>query len=186
MKSKKKLLRISILTTLIIIFIWWIVTALNVVPQILLPSPQRVIRAFFNLISFGYNGISLERHYLITIGRLFVAVIIAIIVGIPAGLLSGYVEKFGAVIDPIIQFIRPIPPLAYYTLLILWFGIGEFSKVTLLFFAALPPIYIASYDAVHRINREYIQSAASLGATKKTIIFQDYFTSINARHIYWS
>lgn len=170
--NKKKNIIIGSITTLVILLAWWLATKFKLAPEILLPSPTDVVQSFFNLISFGYNGVSLGQHYLITLGRVFIAVFFAIIIGIPAGLISGYFENISAVVDPIIQFIRPIPPLAYYTLLILWFGIGEVSKVSLLFLAALPPIYLASYDAVHRINHEYLQSASSLGANNKQLFFK--------------
>lgn len=170
--SKRRLLLISITSTIIILTAWWGLTAIQIVPAVLLPSPERVLHSFFDLLNFGYNGISLWSHYVTTVSRLFIAVILAVLLGVPVGLLSGYSAKLGAVIDPIIQFIRPIPPLAYYTLLILWFGIGEVSKITLLFLAALPPIYIAAYDAVHRVNEEYIQSAASLGASQQQIFLK--------------
>lgn len=163
--QKKRRLRsfnISLATTAVIIILWSTVTSLKLISPVLLPSPLRVGQTFINLCLVGYNGTLLYQHYLITLGRLLVAVVLAIVIGIPLGLLSGYVPTVKAVVDPIVQFIRPIPPLAYYTLLILWLGIGETSKVTLLFLAALPPIYLACFDAVVKINREYIRGASSL------------------------
>src|SRR5699024_3883 len=69
----------------------------------------------------------------------------------------------------LIQFYRPIPPLAYYTLLILWFGIGESSKIILLYLAAFAPIYLAGVEGVHNLNPDYQLSAQSLGASKSQI-----------------
>lgn len=176
--QKKRRLRsfnISLMTSVIIIILWGVVTAFKLISPVLLTSPARVMQTFLNLCTVGYNGTLLYQHYLITLGRLLIAVILAIVIGIPLGLLSGYVPTIKAVVDPIVQFIRPIPPLAYYTLLILWLGIGETSKVTLLFLAALPPIYLACFDAVVKINREYIRGAYSLGADHRQIFFHVVF-----------
>lgn len=158
-----------LLVLLIVLGLWFAVTAGHLIPAILLPSPYQVWRAFINLLRFGYNGLSFWQHYGITIGRLIIAVVFAIVLGIPLGLICGYQPKVGAIIDPMIQFVRPIPPLAYYTLLILWLGIGENSKILLLFLAALPPIYLAAYDAVHGVNLEFQHNAASLGANRRQI-----------------
>ncbi|MFD1317906.1 ABC transporter permease [Loigolactobacillus zhaoyuanensis] len=146
--------------------IWTLVTGLDLLPEVLLPSLGKIGNTFVKLWHFGYGGVALYTHYLITMQRLLIAVLCAIVLGIPLGLMSGYVPLIKAIVDPLIQFIRPIPPLAYYTLLILWLGIGETSKITLLFLAALPPIYIACFDSVTRIDLEYLQSASSLGASR--------------------
>lgn len=186
--GKLKYWLISMITLGLLLLIWQLVTKLGVLPEVLLPSLGKIGQTAVGLGRFGYGGAALYYHYLITMQRLVIAVFFAIILGIPLGLLSGYVPVIRAIIDPVIQFIRPLPPLAYYTLLILWLGIGETSKVTLLFLAALPPIYIACFDAVLRIDHEYIQSAASLGAKRgqifRYIIFPatipDIFTGLRS------
>jgi len=77
-----------------------------------------------------------------------------------------------AIIDSIVEFYRPLPPLAYYTILILWFGIGDLSKEVLLFLAAFAPIYIVCVSAVRGINQDYILSARSLGADQTNVFFK--------------
>lgn len=174
---KLKSLSISLTTTVIIIVAWALLTSFHIISPVMLPSPARVFKTFLNLCSLGYNGIPLYQHYLITLGRLLVAVGLAIMVGILVRLLSGYAPTIRAVVDPLIQFIRPIPPLAYYTLLILWLGIGEPSKITLLFLAALPPIYLSCFDAVIKIDEELVRSASSLGASRRQVFFHIIFPS---------
>ena len=158
-----------------ILGLWWCITSSHLVSSVLLPAPTDVWIAMLNLFRFGYNGTPFWQHYLLTLTRVGVAVSSAIIVGIPLGLFSSYNTTIGSLIDPIIQFLRPIPPLAYYTLLILWLGIGEASKVLLLFLSALPPIYLAAYDAVSGINIEYRNNAASLGANYWQIFLRVIF-----------
>ncbi|CAJ1229540.1 taurine ABC transporter permease [Levilactobacillus zymae] len=187
-KRPTKYRRLSLGVLLLILALWFGATAAHLVSGILLPSPQRVVTTFISLCQHGYNGVSLGTHYLVTMLRLIIAVVAAILIGVPLGLVSGYLLRVKAIVDPIIQFIRPIPPLAYYTLLILWLGIGESSKISLLFLAAIPPIYIACFDAVKKVNVEYLQSAASLGANAKQrfwhIVFPaaapDIFTGVRS------
>ena len=159
----------------VILSLWWLATQLHLVSPVLLPSPGQVWLAAVNLLQFGYNGTPFWEHYLLTLRRVTVAVVLAVMSGTPLGLLSAYHVKTGQFIDPIIQFLRPIPPLAYYTLLILWLGIGESSKILLLFLAALPPIYLAAYDAVSSINLDYRHNAASLGANSRQIFTRIVF-----------
>ena len=101
----------------------------------------------------------MSRHLIDSFRRLFIAVGAAGLLAVPIGLLSGYLPKVRAVIDSLVQFYRPIPPLAYYALLIMWLGIEDESKITLLFLAA-SPIYIAGASAVASINKDYILSGS--------------------------
>lgn len=107
--------------------------------------------------------------------RLLFAYVLAVATAIPLGLLSGYFPKIHAVLEPIINFYRPLPPLAYYTLLILWMGIGDVSKIFLLYLASFAPIYIACSSSVVKIEPNYLHNAITLGASKtqvfRTVIF---------------
>ena len=166
----EKILTLS--TWVVILGAWYIVTKLELFSPTLLPPPFEVITAFIKLLKDGYNGIALWVHLGASFRRLFIALGLAIITAIPIGLLSGYVSKVKAVVDSVVEFYRPLPPLAYYTLLILWFGIDDKSKIILLFLAAFAPIYIACISAVRKINQDYILSAKSLGASQKKIFFK--------------
>ncbi|HEY4538121.1 MAG TPA: ABC transporter permease [Erysipelothrix sp.] len=168
-KSKDNHKLISVITWLVIIGFWYISTNTNLISSQLLPSPQKVFQAFINIVKNGYNATPFINHLGISFYRLFVAVILALITAIPLGLLSGYFPKFRAVIDSLVSFYRPLPPLAYYMLLILWLGIDEESKIMLLFLASFAPIYIACASAVGRVDQSYILSAESMGATKRQV-----------------
>lgn len=178
MKSRKKhYWGITVATWLILLILWQFVTAFKITPEILLPSPEKVISTFVSLSKYGYNGIPLWYHFCITMARLLSAVLLAIITAIPLGLISGRIKVIYSMFDSIIQFIRPIPPLAYYTILILWVGIGETSKVVLLYLAAFAPIYLACISGVQKVNDDYIKSAESLGATSTQVFFHVIFPS---------
>lgn len=163
---------LTILTWLIIFMTWHFITKLEIFSKTLVPSPYRVWTTFLYILENGYNKISLWAHLGASFQRLFIALALAIITAIPIGLLSGYFIKIKAVVDSVVEFYRPLPPLAYYTLLILWFGIDNTSKIILLYLAGFAPIYIACVSAVKKINKDYILSAKSLGANELNIFFK--------------
>lgn len=171
-KDKKVNQLISMGTWILILLAWYFFTSVKGSGSFMFPSPQEVLAAFLTILKEGYNGIRLSRHLIDSFRRLFIAVGAAAVTAVPLGLLSGYLPKVRAVIDSIVQFYRPIPPLAYYALLIMWLGIEDESKISLLFLAAFAPIYIACAAAVTAINEDYILSAASLGASQKDIFFK--------------
>ena len=140
----------------------------------LMSSPKMVIIALFNLLRNGYNGVPFWHHFGMSMYRLFLALFLAVIIGVPLGLLSGYYEPFRSMVEPFINFYKPLPPLSYYVLIIMWLGIDEKSKVMLLFLAAFAPIYISVSSSVINVREDYILSAKSLGANNwnvfKTVI----------------
>ncbi|WP_203626658.1 ABC transporter permease subunit [Lacticaseibacillus mingshuiensis] len=168
MSHKRSEIRITGAVWLCLLVLWILVTNTGLVSSILIPSPQAVWQTFVGVLIHGYNGIPFWQHLGITLWRLFAALLLAILTAVPIGLGSGVSPKIYAAVDSLIQFYRPIPPLAYYTLLILWFGIGEGSKILLLYLAAFAPIYLACVEGVHHLNNEYLLSARSLGAGKWT------------------
>ena len=86
----------------------------------------------------------------------------------------GLSTRVKALLNPMIEFYRPLPPLGLYTLLVMWLGIGETSKLSLLFLAGLPGIVISTIQAVTTIDRIYIRAAQSLGASRRDLLFEVY------------
>ena len=84
---------------------------------------------------------------------------------------QGFSSKIKAFVEPFIEFYRPLPPLAYYTLLTLALGIGNSSKIALLFLACFAPIYVACVSAVARIKEDYINAAYTVGATRMQVFW---------------
>jgi taurine transport system permease protein len=162
---------ITVGTVAAIMVLWYVVTALGLVSPMLLPSPLAVWTAFVEIFFNGYKSYSLLQHIGTSLWRLLSAFGLAIIVAIPLGLLSGYNTKIKAALDPIINFYRPLPPLAYYTLLVMGLGIGDASKVALLFLAAFAPIYVNCVSAVAKVNTDFINSAKTVGASQTQVFF---------------
>lgn len=174
MKKKKNTsnIHITIATWVIVVGLWYAVTEFKIVNSVMLPSPVKVIETFARLLTEGYNKQSFAEHLGISLFRLLSATTAALFTAIPLGLFSGYFGKFRAAVDSFIQFYRPLPPLAYYTLLIMWMGIGEGSKIMLLYLAAFAPIYLACLSAVGSVKSIYILHARSMGASERQIFFK--------------
>ncbi|HHX59532.1 MAG TPA: ABC transporter permease subunit [Epulopiscium sp.] len=166
---------LSIGTVGAILIIWFTVTSLNLVDSKLVPHPVAVVKALVEIIKNGYRNYTLLEHLFASLGRLLVALLMAILAGVPLGLYSGYNTKVKALLNPIIEFYRPLPPLAYYTILILWLGIDNSSKIVLLFLASFAPIYIACVSAVTKVKEDYMKSAYVVGANKKQVFFHVIF-----------
>ena len=118
----------------------------------------------------GEYGYYLWQHLLATLQRIGIGLIFAILVGIPLGLLMASFRWFNTATEPYINFLRSLPPLGYIGLLIVWFGIGNTSKIWLLFLAAFPPITIATIAGVRGIKEDQIHAAQTLGASGPQVV----------------
>jgi len=157
----------GIVVVLCILVLWFAVSALGIVDDEFLPAPDEVWDALVAISVYGYKSDTLVGHLVASLGRLFVALVIAIATAVPLGLLSGLNKHVRSALSPVIEFYRPLPPLAYYTLLVLWLGIGDASKITLLFLACFAPIYIACASAILKIPANYTTAARTLGANAR-------------------
>lgn len=145
--------------------LWFVVTSFNWVNPLFLPTPGAVWTAFVEILRDGYKGTPLIFHILQSMYRLGIALLFAILTAVPLGMLCGLSSKVRAAFDPWIEFYRPLPPLAYYTLLVIWLGIENPSKIALLFLAAFAPLFIAVVAGVQRIPLDRLNGARSLGAS---------------------
>jgi taurine transport system permease protein len=143
---------------------WELITLLRLVPSDLLPGPGVVAATFVDILRNGYRDTTLLQDIFATLYRCGAGFLLACAVGIPLGLLMGYREKVRSAIDPLVQFMRPLPPLSYLILLILWLGIGNASKIALLFLASFPIIVSSATAGVRSVREQKLQAARSLGA----------------------
>lgn len=135
-----------------------------------LPSPEKVVARFFEISREGYQNFSLWEHLGWSLTRVIVGFILGALVGIPLGYAMGLSGWFRGWFDPIVEFMRPVPPLALIPLVIIWFGIWETGKIVLLFLAALWIMTIAARAGVSGVNISKIHAAYSLGASKAQIM----------------
>ncbi len=174
----------SIVTLVALIVAWWVTTVGGVIDPIFWPplegglypwdNPNRarpgVVDRFIGLLSEGYRNISLWEHVGTSVKRVLLGVFFGAAVGIPLGFAMGLNSAARGLFDPIVEFVRPIPPLALIPLVILWLGIDEVAKVFLLFLAALFIMLIAARAGVSSVQISKVHAAYSLGATKPQVL----------------
>ena len=134
------------------------------VRDLFLPAPALVWSGFLDLIANGYAGRPLWLHVAYSLMRLLAGFGSGAIFGTALGLAMGYNRTIDALCNPYVEFLRPLPQLAYLVLLIAWFGIGETPKIVLLFLTAFPVAAVAARDGVRNTPLVRIQAARSLGA----------------------
>ena len=161
---------ISIATITLIGLAWWLVTEVGWVKPLFLPSPGRVVETLGVLVTTGFAESTLWEHTVASLARVFAAFGAAVALAIPTGLAMSIHDPTRAVLDPLIEFYRPLPPLAYLPLVIIWLGIGEVAKIVLIFLAVFAPIVLNTRAGVQSVPREQILAAASLGATRWQLV----------------
>ncbi|WP_162491700.1 taurine ABC transporter permease TauC [Pseudomonas caricapapayae] len=161
---------ISVLTLAALLTLWWAVTAAGWIEPLFLPSPADVLSKGWLLATKGYMDSTLWQHLHASLQRIGLALGAAIVTAIPVGIAIGHNRVARGIFDPLIEFYRPIPPLAYLPLIVIWFGIGEFSKVLLIYLAIFAPIAIATATGVRTVDPAKVRAAQSLGATRWQLI----------------
>lgn len=156
-------------TVAAILLLWWVVTALGLVKPFILPSPGDLIMELRALVAQGYAQKPLSEHVFSSLARTFTGLGLGLAVGIPLGLLMGANGTLFAILSPIFSFMRPIPPIAFIPLMILYFGIGEFSKVFLIFMAALWYVVLNASAGVRAVPQDLLRAAQNLGLTQAQI-----------------
>ncbi len=157
------------------LFTWFALTGFGfgtgsaLVSPVFLPSPGAVVERFVILSTTGYQGSSLLHHVAISMMRFGIAFAFCVVVGVGVGLLMGMSLTARALLDPPIEVTRPIPKLALLPLFIIWFGIGELSKVLVIISALFPLMSISAMQAVRGVSLRKIQAAYSLGASRWTV-----------------
>lgn len=177
-RPSSRVLAIQAASLLVFAGLWYAVTAADLVRPLYVPSPQAVYEAFVQANSLhpiaegsermvrGEQNYYLWEHLLASLQRILLGVGAAIAFGIPLGLLMA-TTWLGTVLEPYLSFVRSLPPLAYIGLLIVWFGIGDTSKVWLLFLAAFPPITMATISGIRGVREDMVNAVLTLGASRR-------------------
>ena len=174
----------SIVTLVVLVLAWWLATVGGIADPIFWPplegslypwdNPNRakpgVVDRFISLVVEGYRNISLWEHVGTSVKRVLLGVFFGALVGIPLGFAMGLNSVARGLFDPIVEFVRPIPPLALIPLVILWLGIDEVAKTFLLFLAALFIMVIAARAGVSSVQISKVHAAYSLGASKLQVL----------------
>ncbi|TWR95269.1 ABC transporter permease subunit [Pseudomonas saxonica] len=164
--GKQSTARITLFTGLLLMLGWWYATEVGLTSSLFLPSPGQVLTLAREIVVDGYANATLWEHLAASLTRILSAGAIAISIGIPLGLLMGLNRWAKGIFDAPIEFYWPLPPLAYLPLMIIWLGIGETSKITLLTLAMLAPIILSAQAGVRALPMERVNAALSLGASR--------------------
>ncbi|CAG9187681.1 ABC transporter permease subunit [Cupriavidus pinatubonensis] len=163
--------RIATVTVGTLLGLWWIASHLQWLPPLFLPTPEAIIRAFIDAWNGNVQGgLPLLDHFHASLVRVFGAFALAVLTAVPIGVLMGVSRVARGVFDPPIEFYRPLPPLAYLPLIVIWFGIDETSKILLIYLACFAPLAMSARAGVRSVTIEQINAAYSMGATPWQVI----------------
>ncbi len=154
------------------IVIWSALSASGLVRAEFLPSPAKLVDAFMAMLRDGYGGSPMLKHVGMSLFRAISGFLAAVLLGVPFGILVGRNEILGAVVAPIIGFLRPIPPIAFVTLFVFYFGIGESSKIGLIFMAAFWYVVLNCADGVRSVPQLLIRAGQSMGLNARQLFFR--------------
>jgi len=156
---------VSAATISAVLILWWAATASERIDPLFLPSPAAVAAKFIEAARDGYADATLWQHLAASLGRVFAALAAAVVIGVPVGLAIGASPVGRGIFDPLVEALRPIPPLAYLPLVVIWLGIGETSKVVVIGIAMFAPIVIATASGVANVATNRLDAARAFGAT---------------------
>jgi ABC-type nitrate/sulfonate/bicarbonate transport system permease component len=152
---------------------WQGLSALAVIPGYLLPSPVNILLGLRDLSTVGMPpGHLLWYHILYSLYRVALGFIVAALLAIPLGLLMGWSERLRRLTGPLLEVIRPIPPLAWIPIAILWFGIGIKSAAFIIFLGAFFPILLNTISGVVSIDPVLLEAAQTLNAKEKDVFLK--------------
>ncbi len=167
-REKLKYLLLSFAGGLAFVIVWQIIYSLNIVPSFFLPSPASVLTSIVTLFAQG----NLLGDIGASLFRIVIGFTLSVFIALPLGMLFGISRKSESAIEPIIGFVRYVPPSAFIPLIIIWCGIGEMGKITLILLAVAPYLTLLIADTVHSTRKELVEAALTLGATKSDIVWK--------------
>jgi ABC-type nitrate/sulfonate/bicarbonate transport system permease component len=150
--------------------LWYAAALLNahvvkVFNPLLLPAPHTVLLAGIEMVRSG----ELQRDILASLSRVVQGFLLAAIIGVAVGTAVGRSRRLEYLVEPTIELLRPIPPLAFLPMMVLWFGIGEASKIFFIAYAAFFPIFTTTLEGIKYVDPLLLRAAASLGASRRDL-----------------
>lgn len=170
MNLMKKLMNFAI-GMAILVFLWQVVIWIGGYQEALLPSPLSVGKAIIDLIVDGIIFVHLQ----VSLGRFAAGYLLAVIPAILLGMFLGRVPKVWQLVDPIVQVLRPVAPVAWSPFIVLWFGIGSMPAIAIIFIAAFFPVLLSTVAGVKKINPSYLKIAENLEIRKWELMYKFIF-----------
>lgn len=173
MKSKKANLKqqsiiMAVLAVIAFLLVWEVVSRFTSA-KMFLPPASKILYEFMKSFAVPIGKYTMPMHIAVSLYRVGVAFIIATIAGIALGVTMGYSKTVEAIFKPIFEFVRPIPPLAWIPMSILWFGLGDQSKFFIIFLGCFTFITVNTYDGTKNVDPILIGAARMLGASERQV-----------------
>ncbi len=153
---------------IVILVLWKLLLILHVVEPVALPSPEAVAASFYKLISNG----QIFKHIGISITRVMEGYLLAVVLGVILGIMVGLSQTLNRVTDFTLQILKPIPPIAWIPLAIIWFGIGETSKIFLIFLGGFFPVFLNVTAGIRQTDHKLVEVSNVLEASRYRFIFR--------------
>jgi len=150
----------------LIVGAWWAIVI--VTHSVVFPTPWQVVTGTVELIRDG----TLWQHIGASLFRVGTGFGLAVIVAVPLGLWMGWVKGAYLTLNPLFQMLRPISPIAWIPIAILWFGVGDMSPIFLIFISSVFPMVVQTVAGVHTIEKRYLRAAANFGVSRSTLFRQ--------------
>jgi NitT/TauT family transport system permease protein len=168
MKSTKNVVP-SLIVLAAVVALWWIAVVLT--KSVIFPTPWQVVTGTLELAEDG----TLWEHIGASLFRVGAGFGIAVLFAIPLGLWMGWVRGAFITLNPLFQILRPISPIAWIPIAILWFGVGNASPIYLIFIASVFPMIVQTTVGVHTIEKRYLRAADNFGVTRRKLFLQVVF-----------
>lgn len=157
-----------VIAFLLLIIIWQLGVIIGGYNAALFPPPLKVGEA---LLSMVQNG-TVFTHIQISLFRFFTGYLIAVVIAVILGLILGRLPKIWSVIDPIVQVLRPVSPIAWSPFIVLWFGIGNMPAIVIIFIAAFFPVLLSTVSSVRKVDKTYLRVAANFEMSQRELLFK--------------
>lgn len=171
--SKKVLYALLSVSSLALFVVLWVVLANK--EGSMLPTPGETLSRFLDIMRSPISKATLPTHVWVSLRRVLIAFVFAVVLGITLGVALGWSVKFNAFIGPLFEMVRPIPPIAWIPMIIIWFGIGETAKIVIVFIGAFTPIVLNTSAGIRAIDPLLISAGKILGANRRQLLMDVAF-----------
>ena len=154
---------------------WYLSVAISLAPKQFLPAPHEVVFRFIHLMNEPFSGYTLLAHITSSFQRFLYGFVLAVVIGVPLGLLMALSKFANQLITPFFESIRFVAPIAWVPFAALWFGTGIGGPVLVIFMGAFPPVLINTYRGAIHVDKKYLEAAKMLGAGKFRLMTEVLF-----------
>src|SRR5437899_3820516 len=165
-RSEPSRLAVGAATLVGVVALWYVLTqATHIIPSVYFATPAEVLQAAKQITLKGYADGRLHEHFLHSCWLVLMGFAVAVTTGVPLGMLMGWSRRAEALINPVFLLVRPIPPLAWIPLAIVWLGLADSAKILVIWFAAFVPAVINSYTGIRNVDQTLVAAARVHGAS---------------------